>query len=197
MRPFKFFQKPVKRDLTMLDGQTRASASHNMFTLGSIGTTGSPGTSGSPGIGSTMDIPPLHEWDTPQGHNGRRRLYFTDHPEYERQRQIREDLRTALRTNALTQEEMLRVRHQAFQRMRNTNDDMERYFIENGFRDFNDNPVEQVRRRINGGSNLPKLKWHQRFLNELMDDKLILLVISVLGGIGLCITFFVYYYTQR
>jgi len=119
MRQFKFFQKPVKSDLTMLDGQTRASASF-----------------------VPDELPPLHLWDTPQGHNGRRRLYFTDHQEYQRQRQIREDLRAAHRTNALTQEEMLRVRQQAFQRMRNTNDDMERYFIENGFRDLNDNRVE-------------------------------------------------------
>jgi hypothetical protein len=168
MRQFKFFQKPVKSDLTMLDGQTRASASF-----------------------VPDELPPLHLWDTPQGHNGRRRLYFTDHLEYERQRQIREDLRTALRTNALTQEEMLRVRAQTFERMRNTNDDMERYFIENGFRDLNDN-------RINPPLiTKPKLKWYQRFLNELMDDKLILLVLSILGGIGLSITFFVYYYTQR
>jgi hypothetical protein len=119
MRQFKFFQKPVKSDLTMLDGQTRASASF-----------------------VPDELPPLHLWDTPQGHNGRRRLYFTDHQEYQRQRQIREDLRAAHRTNALTQEEMLRVRQQAFQRMRNTNDDMERYFIEHGFRDLNDNRVE-------------------------------------------------------
>jgi hypothetical protein len=168
MRQFKFFQKPVKSDLTMLDGQTRASASF-----------------------VPDELPPLHLWDTPQGHNGRRRLYFTDHQEYQRQRQIREDLRTALRTNALTQEEMLRVRAQTFERMRNTNDDMERYFIENGFRDLNDN-------RINPPLiTKPKLKWYQRFLNELMDDKLILLVLSILGGIGLSITFFVYYYTQR
>jgi hypothetical protein len=168
MRQFKFFQKPVKSDLTMLDGQTRASASF-----------------------IPDELPPLHEWDTPQGHNGRRRLYFTDHPEYQRQRQIREDLRAAYRTNALTQEEMLRVRHQAFQRMRNTNDDMERYFIEHGFRDLNDNRVEPPL------ITKPKLKWYQRFLNELMDDKLILLVLSILGGIGLFITAFVYYYTQR
>ena len=154
MKPFKFFQKPVKGDLTMFDGQTYITASHNMF------------TQGSPGIGSTMDIPPLHEWDTPQGHNGRRRLYHTNREEYERQR------------------------HQyTFQRLRNTNDDMERYFIENGFRDLNDNPVEPPL------VTKPKLKWYQRFLNE--DNKLILLVLSFLGGIGLFITAFVYYYTQR
>jgi hypothetical protein len=119
MRPFKFFQKPVKSDLTMLDGQTRASASF-----------------------VPDELPPLHEWDTPQGHNGRRRLYHTNPAEYERQRQIREELRTSIRRNRLTQEERLIIRNQAFQRMRNTNDDMERYFIEHGFRDLNDNRVE-------------------------------------------------------
>ena len=168
MRQFKFFQKSVKGDLTMLDGQTRASASF-----------------------VPDELPPLHEWDTPQGHSGRRRLYHTNPAEYERLRQIREELRAAHRTNALTQEEMLRVRHQAFERMRNTNDDMERYFIEHGLRDLNDNRVEPAL------VTKPKLKWYQRFLNELMDDKLILLVLSILGGIGLSITFFVYYYTQR
>ena len=143
MKPFKFFQKPVKSDLTMLDGQIRASASF-----------------------VPDELPPLHEWDTPQGHNGRRRLYHTNREEYERQR------------------------HQyTFQRLRNTNDDMERYFIENGFRDLNDNPVEPPL------VTKPKLKWYQRFLNE--DNKLILLVLSFLGGIGLFITAFVYYYTQR
>lgn len=165
MRPFKFFQKPVKSDLTMLDGQTRVSASF-----------------------VPDELPPLHEWDTPQGHNGRRRLYHTNTVEYERQRQIREELRTSIRRNRLTQEERRIIRNQAFQRMRNTNDDMERYFIENGFRDLNDNRVEPPVTK-------PKLKWYQRFLNE--DNKLILLVLSILGGIGLSITAFVYYYTQR
>jgi len=165
MRKFKFFQKPVKGDSFTVNGQTFITASF-----------------------VPDELPPLHEWDLPQGHNGRRRLYHTNPAEYERQRQIREDLRTAYRTNVLTQEEMLRVRHQAFQRMRNTNDDMERYFIG---RDLNDNRVEPPL------ITKPKLKWHQRFLNELMDDKLILLVLSILGGIGLFITFFVYYYTQR
>jgi hypothetical protein len=168
MKQFKFFQKPVKDNLTMFDGQTRASASF-----------------------VPNELPPLHLWDTPQGHNGRRRLYFTDHQEYQRQRQIREDLRTALRTNALTQEEMLRVRAQTFERMRNTNDDMERYFIENGFRDLNDN-------RINPPLiTKPKLSLYRRFLNELMDDekphKLILAVLSIL----FVITLWVHYYTQR
>jgi len=161
MRQFKFFQKPVKSDLTMLDGQTRASASFH------------------------GEFPPLQEWDTPQGHYDRRRLYHTNPAEYERQRQIREDLRTAYRTNALTQEEMLRVRHQAFQRMRNTNDDMERYF--SGFRDLNDNRIEPT----------PKPSLYRRFLNELMDDnkphKLILGMLSIL----FVITLWVHYYTQR
>jgi hypothetical protein len=160
MKQFKFFQKPVKGDLTMLDGQTRASASF-----------------------VPDELPPLTDWDTPQGHNTRRRLYHTNHPEYERQRQIREDLRAAYRTNALTQEEMLRVRAQTFERMRNTNDDMERYF--SGFRALNVEPPT------------PKLKWYQIFLNELMNDekphKLILTVLSILGAI----TVWVHYYTQR
>ena len=113
MKQFKFFQKPVKDNLTMFDGQTRASA----YFL-------------------PDELRPLREWDTPEGHNHSRMLYHTNPAEYERQRQIREDLRTALRTNALTQEEILRVRAQTFERMRNTNDDMERYFIG---RDLNDN----------------------------------------------------------
>jgi hypothetical protein len=165
MKQFKFFQKPVKDNLTMFDGQTRASASF-----------------------LPDELRPLREWDTPEGHNHSRMLYHTNPAEYERQRQIREDLRTALRTNALTQEEMLRVRHQACQRMRNTNDDMERYFIG---RDLNDNRVEPPL------ITKPKLKWHQRFLNELMDDnkphKLILLVMFILFGI----TVLLHYYTQR
>jgi hypothetical protein len=121
MRPFKFFQKPVKSELTMMDGQTFSSMSFN---------------------GGDIELPPLQDWDIPQGHYDRRRQYHTNPAEYERQRQIREDLRTNLRRNNLTQEEILRVRHQAFERMRNTNDDMERYFIEHGFRDLNDNPIE-------------------------------------------------------
>jgi hypothetical protein len=175
MNKFKFFQKPVKGDLTMMDGQTRASASFH------------------------GEFPPLQEWDTPQGHNGMRRLYHTNPAQYEMQRQIREELRTRLREGGFTEEERIRYRNDAFERMRNTNDDMERYFIENGFRDFNDNPVEQVRSRINGGSNLPipKLSLYRRFLNELMDDnkphKLILLVLFILGGI----TALLYYYTHR
>jgi hypothetical protein len=180
MKQFKFFQKPVKGDLTMMDGQTFSSMSFN---------------------GGDIELPPLQDWDTPQGHNGRRRLYHTNPAQYEIQRQIREELRTRLREGGFTEEERIRYRNDAFERMRNTNDDMERYFIENSFRgltrDLNDNPVEQVSRVINGGYNLPKLKWHQRFLNELMDDnkphKLILLVMFILFGI----TVLLHYYTQR
>lgn len=144
MKPFKFFQKPVKSDLTMLDGQTFLTMSYddNFHITGGVG---------------TPELPPLTDWDTPQGHNTRRRLYHTNHPEYERQRQIREDLRAAYRTNALTQEEILRVRHQAFQRMRSTNDDMERYFIG---RDLNDNRIEPTL--------IPKLNWYQRFWKAVL-----------------------------
>jgi hypothetical protein len=121
MKPFKFFQKPVKGDLdTLLIGQTRATASYVMY-----------------------ELPSLQEWDTPQGHNHMRRLYHIEPAEYERQRQIREELRTSLRTaHSLTEEERRNIRNTAYERMRNTNDDMERYFIEHGFRDLNDNPVE-------------------------------------------------------
>ena len=171
MRNFKFFQKPVKGDLSMLGGQTFATMSYddNFHITGGVG-------------------------DTPEDYYRMRRLYHTDPTEYERQRQIREDLRAAYRTNALTQEEMLRVRHQAFERMGNTNHDMGRLFIERG---FNRTP-EQTRIERNGFSvPTPKLKWYQRFLNELMDDekphKLILMLLSILGGI----TVFVHYYTQR
>jgi hypothetical protein len=138
MRQFKFFQKPVKSDLTMLDGQTRASASFH------------------------GEFPPLQEWDTPQGHYDRRRLYHTNPAQYEMQRQIREELRTRLREGGFTEEERIRYRNDAFERMRNTNDDMERYFIENGFRDLNDNPIEP------SPVTKPKLKWYQRFLNDLI-----------------------------
>ena len=155
MKPFKFFQKPVKGDFTMLDGQTIVTMSFddNFIITGGVG---------SPTIGH----------DTPEDHYTMRRLYHTNPNEYERQRQIREDLRAAYRTNALTQEEMLRVRHQAFQRMGR----IER----NGF-----------------SVPAPKLKWYQKLYNELMDDnkphKLILLVLSILGSI----TVFVHYYSQR
>jgi hypothetical protein len=163
MRQFKFFQKPVKSDLTMLDGQTRASASF-----------------------VPDELPPLHLWDTPQGHNGRRRLYFTDHQEYQRQRQIREDLRTALRTNALTQEEMLRVRQQAFQRMRNTNDDMERYFIEHGFRDLNDNRVEPPVIK-------PKSKI-SKFIDWCLNNTdMILYGVGVTFALSIIATFMIYF----
>ena len=171
MKQFKFFQKPVKGDFTMLDGQTRASAS---FVLD--------------------ELPALTDWDTPQGHNGRRRLYHTNPAEYERQRGIREDLRTAYRTNALTQEEMVRVRAQTFERMRNTNDDMERYFIG---RDLNDNRIE------GNYSNVPvkEIGLVKRLFTELWDElydddkphKLILTLLTVLGGI----TVWVHYYIQR
>lgn len=104
MKEFKFFQKEVKGDLTMLPGETRATAS-------------------------------LCNWDTPQNHYHLRRLYHTDRNEYQR-----------LRGNSLSEEQILRIRRQSFERMRNTNDDMERYFIENSFRrltrDLNDNLVE-------------------------------------------------------
>ena len=160
MRQFKFFQKPVKSDLTMLDGQTRASASFH------------------------GEFPPLQEWDTPQGHYDRRRLYHTNPAEYERQRQIREDLRTAYRTNALTQEEMLRVRHQAFQRMRNTNDDMERYFIENGFRNnLNDNRTEPlpVTKPKSNISNF--IDWGQKYEH----------LIPIFIGLSIIATFMIYF----
>lgn len=173
MRNFKFFQKPVKGDLTMFDGQTRASASFNM---------------------NDVELPELTDWDTPEGHNTRRLLYHTNPAEYERQRQIREDLRAAYRTNTLTQEELLRVRHQAFQRMRSTNDDMERYFIG---RDLNDNRIE------GNYSNVPvkEIGLVKRLFTELWDElydddkphKLILTLLTVLGGI----TVFLHYYTQR
>jgi hypothetical protein len=165
MRKFKFFQKPVKGDLTMMDGQTFTSMSFN---------------------GGDIELPPLHEWDTPQGHNGRRRLYHTNPEEYERQRREREELRWRFRSGNLNDEDRNR-----FDRLRSTNDDMERYFIENSFRgltrDLNDNPVEQP----------PKPSLYRRFLNELMDDekphKLILGVLSIL----FVITVLVHYYTQR
>ena len=171
MRKFKFFQKPVKGDLTMFDGQTLASASF-----------------------VPDELPALTDWDTPEGHNNRRRLYHTNPAEYERQRQIREDLRAAYRTNALTQEELIRFRHQTFERMRNTNDDMERYFIG---RDLNDNLIE------GDDSNVPvkEIGLVKRLFTELWDElydddkphKLILTLLTVLGGI----TVFLHYYTQR
>jgi hypothetical protein len=168
MKQFKFFQKPVKNDLTMLDGQTRASASF-----------------------VPDELRPLRDWDTPEANYGMRRLYHTNPAQYEMQRQIREELRTRLREGGFTEEERIRYRNDAYERMRNTNDDMERYFIENSFRgltrDLNENPIEQP----------PKPSLYRRFLNELMDDekphKLILGVLSIL----FVITVWVHYYTQR
>ena len=153
MKPFKFFQKPVKGDLTMFDGQTRATASF-----------------------VPDELPALTDWDTPQGHNTRRRLYHTNHPEYERQRQIREELRTRLREHGvtelervrirqeaderlrqeayqITQEELRRTRVERFESMRRTNDDMERYFIG---RDLNDNRIESTP--------APEPNWYQRLM---------------------------------
>jgi hypothetical protein len=162
MKQFKFFQKPVKDNLTMFDGQTRASASF-----------------------VPDELRPLREWDTPEGHNHSRMLYHTNPAQYEIQRQIREELRTRLREGGFTEEERIRYRNDAYERMRNTNDDMERYF--SGFRSLNDNPIEPT----------PKPSLYRRFLNELMDDnkphKLILGVLSIL----FVITVWVHYYTQR
>jgi hypothetical protein len=168
MKQFKFFQKPVKDNLTMFDGQTRASASF-----------------------VPDELRPLRDWDTPEANYGMRRLYHTNPAQYEIQRQIREELRTRLREGGFTEEERIRYRNDAYERMRNANDDMERYFIENSFRgltrDFNDNRVELP----------PKPSLYRRFLNELMDDnkphKLILSVLSIL----FVITLWVHYYTQR
>ena len=161
MRQFKFFQKPVKSDLTMFDGQTRASASF-----------------------VPDELPPLHLWDTPQGHNGRRRLYFTDHLEYQRQRQIREDLRAGLRTaHGLTEEERRNIRNTAFERMRNTNDDMERYFIENGFRDLNDNRVEP-----------PVTKTKRKFTDWCLNNTdMILYGVGVTFALSIIATFMIYF----
>ena len=161
MKQFKFFQKPVKDNLTMFDGQTRATASF-----------------------VPDELRPLRDWDTPEGHNHSRMLYHTNPAQYEIERQIREELRTRLREGGFTEEERIRYRNDAYERMRNTNDDMERYFIGS---DLNDNPVEPT----------PKPSLYRRFLNELMDDnkphKLILGVLSIL----FVITVWVHYYTQR
>lgn len=107
MKPFKFFQKPVKGDLSMLGGEIFHTMSYddNFIITGGVG---------SPTIGH----------DTPEDHYAMRRLYHINPAEYERQRQIREDLRAAYRTNALTQEEILRFRHQAWERMRDLNDNI-------------------------------------------------------------------------
>ena len=160
MKPFKFFQKPVKNDLTMLDGQTRATASF-----------------------VPDELPPLHEWDTPQGHNGRRRLYHINPVEYERQRQIREDLRAGLRTAHVTEEERQNIRNTAFERMRNTNDDMERYFIENGFRDLNDNRVEP-----------PVTKSKRKFTDWCLNNAdMILYGVGVFFALSVIATFMIYF----
>jgi hypothetical protein len=154
MRKFKFFQKPVKGDLTMLDGQTILTMSYddNFIITGGVG---------SPSIGH----------DTPEDYYGMRRLYHTNPAEYERQRQIREELRTRLRGGGFTEEERIRYRNDAHQRMQR----IER----NGF-----------------SVPTPKLKWYQRFYNELVDDekphKLILVLLTILGGI----TVLVHHYTQ-
>ena len=167
MRQFKFFQKPVKSDLTMFDGQTRASASF-----------------------VPNELPPLTDWDTPQGHNHRRMLYHTNPAEYERQRQIREELRTSIRRNRLTQEERRIIRNQAFQRMRNTNDDMERYFIENSFRgltrDLNDNRVEPPVIK-------PKSKT-SKFIDWCLNNTdMILYGVGVTFALSIIATFMIYF----
>ena len=160
MRKFKFFQKPVKGDLTMMDGQTRASASFY------------------------GELPPLHEWDTPQGHNHRRMLYHTNPAEYERQRQIREELRAGLRTvHSLTEEERQNIRNTAFERMRNTNDDMERYFIENGFRDLNDNRVEP-----------PVTKPKRNFTDWCLNNAdMIIYCVGLTFALSVIVTFMIYF----
>jgi hypothetical protein len=163
MKQFKFFQKPVKGDLTMFDGQTRASASF-----------------------VPDELPPLQDWDTPQGHNHRRMLYHTNPAEYERQRQIREELRTSIRRNRLTQEERRIIRNQAFQRMRNTNDDMERYFIEHGFRDLNDNRVEPPVIK-------PKSKI-SKFIDWCLNNTdMILYGVGVTFALSIIATFMIYF----
>jgi hypothetical protein len=92
MKEFKFFQKEVKGSLDVLDGETRATASFNS--------------------------------DTPEGYMGRRMLYHTNRDLYDgltRQRiedQERQD-RIMRRFNSLiSQEEILRRRHESFERER-------------------------------------------------------------------------------
>ena len=98
MKPFKFFQKPVKGDLSMLGGEIfhTMSFDDNFHIIN----------------------------DTPTDHYARRRLYHTNHPEYIRQRQIREELRTRLRVDGLTEEERIRYRNDAHERMRDLNDNI-------------------------------------------------------------------------
>ena len=160
MRKFKFFQKPVKGDSFTVSGQTFITASF-----------------------VPDELPPLTDWDTPQGHNHRRMLYHTNPAEYERQRQIREELRTSIRRNRLTQEERRIIRNQAFQRMRNTNDDMERYFIEHGFRDLNDNRVEPS----------PVTKPKHKFIDWCQkNEDLTTFLIGLTIGLGIIATFMIY-----
>jgi hypothetical protein len=164
MRPFKFFQREVKSDLIMFDGQIHDNERMRIRYDGSL------------------HIPPLQDWDTPQGHNHRRMLYHTNPAQYEIQRQIREELRTRLREGGFTEEERIRYRNDAFERMRNTNDDMERYFIEHGFRDLNDNPVEPP--VIKPKSKISKfIDWCQKYEH--------LIPISI--GLGIIATFMIYF----
>lgn len=92
MRPFKFFQKEVKGTLDLFDGETRATASFNT--------------------------------DTPEGVMGRRRLYHTDINQYDgltRQRiedQERQDRIMRRINGGMSQEEILRSRHESFERER-------------------------------------------------------------------------------
>lgn len=90
MRPFKFFQKEVKGTLDLFDGETRATASFNA--------------------------------DTPEGVMGRRRLYHTDINQYDgftRQRiedQERQDRIMRRINGGMSQGEVLRRRHESFER---------------------------------------------------------------------------------
>mgnify|MGYP007065954298 CR=1 FL=1 len=151
----------MKGDLIMLDGQTRATASF-----------------------VPDELPPLQDWDTPQGHNHRRMLYHINPAEYERQRQIREELRAGLRTaHSLTEEERQNIRNTAYERMRNTNDDMERYFIENGFRDLNDNRVEP-----------PVTKSKRKFTDWCLNNAdMILYGVGVFFALSVIATFMIYF----
>jgi hypothetical protein len=90
MRPFKFFQKEVKGTLDLFDGETRATASFSA--------------------------------DTPEGVMGRRRLYHTDINQYDRLRhpndpeRFRLDRITRRINGGMSQEEVLRRRHESFER---------------------------------------------------------------------------------
>jgi hypothetical protein len=89
MKEFKFFQKEVKGTLDVLDGETRATASFNS--------------------------------DTPEGFMGRRMLYHTNRDLYDgltRQRiedQERQDRIMRRLNSVISQEEILRRRHELFQ----------------------------------------------------------------------------------